>query len=134
VELAEERVTHSGAQMRRERVGLGEGFLRELEPYRKQGYLLQEMLRPHPEIAALCGARLSTVRLIVLLEHGEPAVFHALWKIPVGANPADNFWRPGNLLAGLDAADGRVTRVLWPFTRRFRSAGPKRDVDGARGR
>ncbi len=89
-----------------------DGFVKELETYRKQGYLFQEMLRPHPEIAALCGARVSTVRLILLLEDGEPAVFHALWKIPVGANPADNFWRPGNLLAALDAADGRVTRVI----------------------
>jgi hypothetical protein len=89
-----------------------DGFVKELEVYRKQGYLFQEMLRPHPEIATLCGPRVSTVRLIVLLEDGEPAVFHALWKIPVGANPADNFWRPGNLLAALDATDGRVTRVI----------------------
>jgi hypothetical protein len=89
-----------------------DGFVKELEVYRKQGYLFQEMLRPHPEVAALCGPRISTVRLIVLLEDGAPAVFHALWKIPVGANPADNFWRPGNLLAALDAADGRVTRVI----------------------
>jgi hypothetical protein len=70
------------------------------------------MLRPHPELAALCGPRLSTVRLIVLLEQGEPALFRALWKIPVGDNPADNFWRPGNLLAGLDAESGRVVRVI----------------------
>jgi Sugar-transfer associated ATP-grasp len=88
-----------------------DGFVKEIEPYRKQGYLLQEMLRPHSEVAALCGPRVSTVRLIVLLEDGAPAVFHALWKIPVGANPADNFWRPGNLLAALDA-DGCVTRVI----------------------
>jgi hypothetical protein len=89
-----------------------DGFVKELQPYRSQGYLFQEMLRPHPEVAVLCGARLSTVRLIVLLENDVPAVFHTLWKIPVGANPADNFWRPGNLLAALDAADGRVTRVI----------------------
>jgi hypothetical protein len=89
-----------------------DGFVKELEPYRKDGYLFQEMLRPHAEVAALCGPRLSTVRLIVLLEQREPAVLHALWKIPVGDNPADNFWRPGNLLAGLDAGDGRVVRVI----------------------
>jgi hypothetical protein len=88
-----------------------DGFVRELEAYRKHGYLFQEMLRPHPEVATLCGPRLSTVRLIVLLERGEPAIRNALWKIPVGDNPADNFWRPGNLLAGLDA-DGQVTRVI----------------------
>jgi hypothetical protein len=89
-----------------------DGFVKEIEPYRKDGYLFQEMLRPHPELAALCGQRLSTVRLIVLLEDGEPTLFRALWKIPVGDNPADNFWRPGNLLAGLDADGGRVMRVI----------------------
>jgi hypothetical protein len=87
-------------------------FVGELEPYRSDGYLFQEMLAPHPELEALCGRRLSTVRLIVLLENAAPAILHALWKIPVGDQPADNFWRPGNLLAGLEASSGRVTRVM----------------------
>ena len=88
-------------------------FVGELEPYRKHGYLFQEMLAPHPALEALCGRRVSTVRLIILLmEDATPAILHALWKIPVGDHPADNFWRPGNLLAALDAADGRVTRVI----------------------
>jgi Sugar-transfer associated ATP-grasp len=89
-----------------------DGFVRELEPYREQGYLFQEVLRPHPDLAALCGPRIATVRLVVLLEDSGPAIFHALWKIPVGDNPADNFWRPGNLLAGLDAGTGQVRRVI----------------------
>jgi hypothetical protein len=89
-----------------------DGFVRELEPYREHGYLFQDVLRPHPDLAALCGPRLSTVRLVVLLEDGGPAILRALWKIPVGDNPADNFWRLGNLLAGLDAGSGRVARVI----------------------
>ena len=89
-----------------------ENFVGELEPYRRDGYLFQEMLAPHPELEALCGRRLSTVRLIVLLEDAAPVILHALWKIPVGDHPADNFWRPGNLLAGLEASSGRVTRVI----------------------
>ena len=87
-------------------------FVSQLEPYRKDGYLFQEMLAPHPELEALCGRRLSTVRLIMLLEDGAPTILHALWKIPVGDHPADNFWRPGNLLAGLEPSSGRVTRVI----------------------
>jgi hypothetical protein len=88
-----------------------EAFVGELERYRAaDGYLFQEVLRPHPALEAAVGPRLSTVRLILLLEDGGPAMLHALWKIPVGDNPADNFWRPGNLLAALDA-DGRVARV-----------------------
>lgn len=86
-------------------------FVAQLEPYRKDGYLFQEMLAPHPALAALIGPRVSTVRLIILLEDDAPAILHALWKIPVGDHPADNFWRPGNLLAALDQ-DGRVTRVV----------------------
>jgi glutathione synthase/RimK-type ligase-like ATP-grasp enzyme len=88
-----------------------EAFVSELERYLADGYLFQEMLRPHPELAAVVGPRLSTVRLILLLEDAGASVLHALWKIPVGDNPADNFWRPGNLLAALDARSGRVIRV-----------------------
>jgi glutathione synthase/RimK-type ligase-like ATP-grasp enzyme len=87
-----------------------EAFVSELERYRADGYLFQEMLRPHPELEQVVGPRLSTVRLIVLIEDTGPAILHALCKIPVGDNPADNFWRPGNLLAALDA-DGRISRV-----------------------
>jgi hypothetical protein len=89
-----------------------DAFVGELEPYRKDGYLFQEMLAPHPALEAVCGPRLSTVRLVVLVEDGAPAILHALWKVPVGDQPADNFWRPGNLLAGVEASSGRVTRVI----------------------
>jgi Sugar-transfer associated ATP-grasp len=87
-----------------------EAFVGQPERYRADGYLFQELLRPHPGLGQVIGPRLATVRLIVLLEDGGPAILHALGKIPVADNPADNFWRPGNLLAALDA-DGRVTRV-----------------------
>ncbi len=83
----------------------------QLERYREGGYLFQELLRPHLELEKVLGPRLATVRLIVLLEDGGPAILHALCKIPVGDNPADNFWRPGNLLAALDG-EGRITRVV----------------------
>ena len=33
------------------------------------------------------------------------------WKIPAPHNIADNFWRPGNLLAALDRHTGEVKRV-----------------------
>ena len=87
-------------------------FVAQLEPYRKDGYLFQEMLAPHPALALLIGRRIGTVRLIILLEDGAPSILHALWKIPVGDHPADNFWRPGNLLAALDAESGRIMRVI----------------------
>jgi hypothetical protein len=42
----------------------------------------------------------------------EPEIIHTVWKIPVGTNIADNFWRPGSLLADVDQDDGRVRRVV----------------------
>lgn len=87
-------------------------FMNEIEPYRHAGYLIQEFLTPHPMLDRLCGRRVSTVRLVVTVEPTGPVILSALWKIPVGTNPADNFWRPGNLLAALDPRDGCVTRVI----------------------
>ncbi|MGI9491838.1 MAG: sugar-transfer associated ATP-grasp domain-containing protein [Geminicoccaceae bacterium] len=87
-------------------------FVREIEAYRGDGYLFQEMLLPHQEIAGLCGQRLTTLRLVVGIEENGPFLMHALWKVPVGDNPADNFWRPGNLLAAIDPENGQVRRVI----------------------
>ncbi len=92
-------------------------YIEEIDRYRREGYLFQELLAPHPDLARLCGDRLSTVRLIVGIDHEQPHLMHALWKIPVGSNPADNFWRTGNLLAALDPGTGAVGRII-------RGAGP----------
>ena len=97
------------------------GLRRRARSLPADGYLFQEMLRPHAALGR-CRPRLSTVRLIILLEDTGPAILHALCKIPVGDNPADNFWRPGNLSAALDPG-GRVIRVV-------QGAGPEqRELD-----
>lgn len=87
-------------------------YVQEVEAYSDDGYLFQEPLHPHETIAALSGGRLTTMRLIVGLEADGPSLMHALWKVPVGVNPADNFWRPGNLLGALDPDTGCVRRII----------------------
>jgi hypothetical protein len=87
-------------------------YVQEVETYTQDGYLFQEPLRPHDTIAVLSGDRLTTMRLIVGLDADGPSLMHALWKVPVGLNPADNFWRPGNLLGALDTETGRVRRMI----------------------
>jgi hypothetical protein len=89
-----------------------EAFVAELAPHRSDGYLFQERLRPHPDVAELVGDRLATVRVVVLLDATGPTVLRALWKMPVGPHVADNFWRAGNLLCALDAETGTVTRAV----------------------
>jgi hypothetical protein len=76
------------------------------------GYLFQEPLKPHPAVAAVCGERVSTARIMVALGKDGAEILHAIWKIPVGDNVADNFWREGNMLGLVEAESGRVTRVV----------------------
>jgi len=75
------------------------------------GYLFQEVVRQHPAIRERCGERLGTVRLYVGVDNSGPIIFAATWKIAAPQNIADNFWRPGNLLAALDVQTGEVQRV-----------------------
>lgn len=78
------------------------------------GYIFSELLRPHPAVERLCGRRLSSVRIIVLLERGVPRLFRAVWKIPTGRNIIDNFMhgRTGNLVASVNIDNGRIERVV----------------------
>jgi hypothetical protein len=75
---------------------------------RKNGTIFQELLLPHPRIAAEISTRLCTMRLIVLLERDHCWLFRAYLKVASGGNVADNYWRPGNFIATLDMATGAI--------------------------
>jgi hypothetical protein len=83
-----------------------------LAAYGRDGYLLQARIAQHPAVTAICGDAVATVRVVVLLTGAGPVIHRALWKLPAGTNVADNFWRPGNLLAAVDAETGRITRAV----------------------
>lgn len=87
-------------------------FVGDVERFAERGYLFQERLRPHPDVARACGDRVATVRIVIAVTGDGLDVLRCLWKIPAGDNVSDNFWRPGNLLATVDRATGRVTRVV----------------------
>jgi hypothetical protein len=87
-------------------------FVAEIMANYPGGYIFQRRVAPHPAVRAICGDRLATVRLVTVLRDSGPTLLRACWKIPAGANTADNFWRPGNLLAQLDPTTGRVLRVV----------------------
>lgn len=95
-------------------------FADAVEPYRRDGYLFQSLVHPHAAIQAVCGDRLATVRMIVLLTEAGPKLYRAVWKIPSGTNIADNFWRSGNMLGDVDIETGRIERVV-------RGTGPDRE-------
>lgn len=87
-------------------------FAQDVASHYGQGYVFQRRVAPHAAIRAICGDRLATVRVLTILTEAGPKILRACWKIPAGANVADNFWRCGNLLAQLDLAEGAVRRVL----------------------
>lgn len=87
-------------------------FVAEVAKHFGSGYLFQKRLTPHPEVREICGDRIATVRVVTLLTKAGPKVFRACWKIPAGANIADNYWRGGNLLAALDRDTGEISRVV----------------------
>jgi hypothetical protein len=76
------------------------------------GFLIQRRLSPAPDLAARFGPRLWSARLLVLVTPSGPVIHRAVAKIATGTNPADNYWRPGNRLGGIDLASGRITRVV----------------------
>lgn len=87
-------------------------FVSYVKSHAKYGYQFQSRISPHAAVAEICGNRLATIRLLTVLKDGKPKVIRACWKIPAGMHAADNFWRPGNLLAQLDLESGRVLRVI----------------------
>lgn len=91
--------------------------------------ILQERLRPHPEIAAMtASSSLSTCRVTTLVDDGgEPSVLSTAFRAIVGANETDNFVHGanGNLWASVDDNDGRITEAfaLSPDGRRLERRG-----------
>ena len=96
---------------RGQRVPAGE-FAAQVEQFAEGGYLFQTRMAPHRDIAKIVGDQISTVRMFVLVDDQGPLLLRAAWKIPSGESVADNFWRSGNMLGGLDVETGAVLRVL----------------------
>ena len=78
----------------------------------QNGFILQRCMSPHPSLAGRFGPRLWSVRVLVLVRPDGPIIHRAPAKIATGANPADNYWRPGNLMAALDPLTGQITREV----------------------
>ncbi len=78
------------------------------------GHLFQELLTPHSVIKEICGDRISSIRIIILLCKDGPHLIRAVWKIPTGRNMIDNFFygRSGNMLGQIDLETGIIKRVI----------------------
>jgi hypothetical protein len=84
----------------------------EIQEWFPAGYVFQRRLEPDPVVRRICGNRVATVRVYTISGRQGPQVFRAAWKIPAGANMADNYWRAGNILAAIDSNSGTVKRAV----------------------
>ena len=76
------------------------------------GYVIQHRLDRDARLARVFGPRLWSVRALVLAGPSGPVIHRAVAKIATGNNPADNFWRHGNMLGAIELKTGIITRVL----------------------
>lgn len=107
-----DRVTHHVTLANGETVTI-EQFVAKLQAY-LDGYMFQERLRPHRATREIFGNRLATARVVVLLAPRGAGILRACCYIPTGTNMTNHFHsgRTGNLLAGINLADGRIERVI----------------------
>ena len=76
------------------------------------GYVFQDAVPVHPDIARLSGSpAVSTVRVVTINTTGTPEVLYTVWKLPSPSAMSDNFWQKGSLLCLVDKTSGVVQRV-----------------------
>jgi Sugar-transfer associated ATP-grasp len=76
------------------------------------GYVIQRRLDPDARLARLFGPRLWSFRALVRAGPSGPVIHRAMAKIATGNNPADNFWRQGNMLVAIEIETGIISRVV----------------------
>jgi hypothetical protein len=74
--------------------------------------LIQRRLAAAPALVRQFGEQPCSVRLLVLLTAEGPRVARAVCKLPAPGNIADNFWRPGNIVAAIDVETGVIDRAI----------------------
>jgi hypothetical protein len=89
-------------------------FCNSLDDGHSLGWVLQEPLSSHPDIAKICGNKISGVRIHSFLSSDKPTLTKAIWKINIGLEDSDNFRHgtSGNLLAAVDMQTGKITRSV----------------------
>ncbi|WP_350281879.1 sugar-transfer associated ATP-grasp domain-containing protein [Nitrosomonas sp.] len=89
-------------------------WVESLNPEFARGILFQELLKPHPEIARVCGPRVSSIRVTSTRIGRRNTIVSAVWRIPTGSNMMDNFQHgaSGNLLGGVNILSGQIIRVV----------------------
>ena len=83
----------------------------QIAQYFGRGYLFQELVRQHPEVEALTGRAVGTLRVVTLWGEDAPKVLYCLHKLPAKGAMIDAHTYSSHALAHVDPATGRMLRV-----------------------
>ncbi len=104
------------------RLTLGDGrdvssaqFGQEVFRHFPDGFLFQEMLRPHPEMEAMTGPVVATARLVTLRVGKDVILLYGGIKSPGKGAMVDGSASLSTIEAAVDPATARVTRAQDPY-------------------
>lgn len=75
------------------------------------GFLFQELVRPHPQLAALIGPVIGTLRVVTTDAGSGPEVLYTTTKAPAAGAMVDSSSGPLGLYAAVDWHSGRILRL-----------------------
>ena len=75
------------------------------------GYVFQTALSQHPDLEAVTGRAVGSIRIVTARPGDAPEILYALWKIPSPEAMSDNFWQDGSMIAPVDSDTGTVGQV-----------------------
>lgn len=86
-----------------------DGFAHEVVADYPEGFLFQSAIAQHPDMVAVTGPSVGTLRVVTVRDGDGVSVLYTVWKVPSPTAMSDNFWQAGSMVAEVDA-HGRVGR------------------------
>lgn len=83
----------------------------EIDALYPDGYLFQELMLPHPQLAAIIGPVIGSVRIVTLRLGGAIRPLYALIKMPGAGQMVDDVASYLNTMAAVDVQTGRLIRA-----------------------
>jgi hypothetical protein len=86
-------------------------LVQEIWQAHPQGFLFEDLQRPHPELARMIGPVIGTLRVVTILDGSQPEVLYTVQKMPGKGAMVDSLAGPIGGYAAVDAKTGRILRL-----------------------
>ncbi|OYW57098.1 MAG: hypothetical protein B7Z31_10060 [Rhodobacterales bacterium 12-65-15] len=100
-----------------ERLTLGDGsritvaeFAREITALFPNGYIFQDLMVPHPDLARIVGPVIASVRIVTVRARGDILPLYSAMKMPGKGQMVDDIVSVINTMCAVDLTNGRILR------------------------